>query len=84
MLDNQIDRRVYNVENDLQMIKLAIAKHSAQNDAILASINEIKMTMQAQRGFVAGLKQAGAATIAIGTLIVGALAFFFDHIFGKN
>jgi hypothetical protein len=83
-MQEQIDRRVYNVENDLHLIKLAINKHSQQNEQILASLNELKLQFNSQRGFMAGVEKAGGLAIAIGAGILALLTFFFDHVFGKN
>ncbi len=83
-MQEQIDRRVYNVENDLHLIKLAINKLNHQNEELLQSLNELKANMQAQRGFMAGVEKAGGLAIAIGAGILALLTFFFDHVFGKN
>jgi hypothetical protein len=83
-MPDQIERRVYNVENDLHLIKLAINNQSHKTDMILQSINDLKMSQSSQRGFFAGLEKAGATFIAFIGAIAALIAFFFDHIFGKH
>jgi len=83
-MQEQIDRRVYNVENDLHLIKLAINKLNHQNTELLQSFNDLKTQINGQRGFMAGVEKAGGLAIAIGAGILALLTFFFDHVFGKN
>ena len=84
MPDQQIDRRVYNIEDDIRIIKKVIYRHSEQNDLILSALNDLKINQEKQRGFFAGVEKAGAAFIAMITAVAAMIAFFFDHIFGKH
>lgn len=73
-----IDRRVYNVENELSQIKKLVYEHldqEAENKIeIMRKMDEIMDYHKRQQGFIAGIIFAGS-TIASGVV------FFFDRIF---
>jgi Ran GTPase-activating protein (RanGAP) involved in mRNA processing and transport len=79
--DTQIDRRVYNVENELKTIKLAINRLNHQNEKIIDIMDNIQFQLQNQKGFMNGIKQVGVSTLTFLSIITGALIYAVDHVF---
>jgi hypothetical protein len=80
MVDQQIDRRVYSVENELVIIKKLVYDNMEKNDKDMSELmNKIDVIMdyhKRQQGFIAGI------VFAISTIAAG-VVFFIQNIFHK-
>ena len=83
MLD-QIERRVYNVENEINIIKMSLEKNNEQHELIIDTLNELKVKCFCDKSYFSGLNKAILICLSIFSAIGASFVYFIDHVLGKN